>query len=43
MAQEDRNIRKKKFLTKILETGKMIAIKSIDKNINKEIKKRVNY
>ena len=35
--------KKKNFLARILEVGKIMAKKSTNEKINKEIKKRANY
>lgn len=43
MNKKDKKAEKKNFITRLLEIGKIMAIKSINININREIKKRANY
>ena len=43
MNRKDRKAEKKNFIARLLETGKIMARKSININVNREIKKRANY
>ena len=43
MNKKDKNVEKKNFITRLLETGKIMARKSANINVNREIKKRANY
>lgn len=43
MDQKDKKVEKKNFIARILEAARIMAIKSANEKVNKEIKKRANY
>jgi len=43
MDQKDKKSEKKNFIARILEVGRIMAIKSADEKVNNEIKERANY
>lgn len=43
MKEKDKKVKNEFFLAKILEIGRIMAIKSENEKVNQEIKKRANY